>query len=106
MPLIVQWDDHETVNNWYPLEQLDADDRYTVKSVALLSARAREGVHGVHADRLIRRFERIYRHIPYGPSWTYSPSTCAAIEVQFRKPAIESRSFDRFSRELHNNSAG
>ena len=41
VPLIVQWDDHEVVDNWYPQEVLSGDDRYTVKSAAVLSARAR-----------------------------------------------------------------
>ena len=39
VPIIAQWDDHETTNNWYPNEVL-ADDRYDVTSVGLLSARA------------------------------------------------------------------
>ncbi len=67
VPSFVQWDDHETLNNWYPGEQLD-DDRYQVKSVSLLSARARQAfldylpIH-TSADGL----NRIYRTIPYGP---------------------------------------
>ena len=42
VPVFAQWDDHETVNNWYPGEQLTNDDRYTVKSVSLLAARSRQ----------------------------------------------------------------
>ena len=67
VPSFVQWDDHETLNNWYPGEQLE-DDRYQVKSVSLLSARARQAfldylpIH-TSADGL----NRIYRTIPYGP---------------------------------------
>ncbi|MEL6166474.1 MAG: alkaline phosphatase D family protein, partial [Cyanobacteria bacterium J06628_3] len=38
VPQLVQWDDHETTNNWYPGEILE-DDRYKVKSVSLLAAR-------------------------------------------------------------------
>ena len=34
VPLMVQWDDHETRNNWYPNQVIVNDDRYTVKSVA------------------------------------------------------------------------
>ncbi len=68
VPMCCQWDDHETVNNWYPQEILDRDD-YTVKSVALLSARANQAFrefmpitqHPVEAGR-------IYRKISYGPS--------------------------------------
>lgn len=69
MPTIAQWDDHETVNNWYPNEMLLSDDRYTEKSVALLSARARQAfmeyfpIRSNGSDR-----ERIFRTINYGPS--------------------------------------
>jgi alkaline phosphatase D len=68
VPIFAQWDDHETLNNWYPGEMLDADKRYTVKSVSLLSARA---------NRAFREFmpmrqspveaERVYRKVGYGP---------------------------------------
>ncbi len=67
VPLMVQWDDHEVLNNWYPTEQLK-DDRYKVKSVSLLAARARQAfldylpIH-VSGDGLAR----IYRNIAYGP---------------------------------------
>lgn len=32
VPQLVQWDDHETRNNWFPGQMLTDDDRYTVKS--------------------------------------------------------------------------
>ena len=68
VPMFAQWDDHETVNNWYPQELLDRDD-YKVKSVALLAARAKQAffefmpipAHPVESGR-------IYRKIGYGPS--------------------------------------
>ena len=41
VPLVAQWDDHETLNNWYPGEILD-DDRYTEKRVDVLAARAQK----------------------------------------------------------------
>jgi alkaline phosphatase D len=41
VPLIAQWDDHETHNNWYPGQILD-DDRYTERRVDVLAARARQ----------------------------------------------------------------
>lgn len=40
VPVIAQWDDHETVNNWYPGEILD-DERYTERRVDVLAARAK-----------------------------------------------------------------
>ncbi|MFD5103390.1 alkaline phosphatase D family protein [Streptomyces albidochromogenes] len=39
VPSIVQWDDHEVRNNWYPGQILD-DARYTEKNVDVLAARS------------------------------------------------------------------
>ncbi|MEU3690715.1 alkaline phosphatase D family protein [Streptomyces narbonensis] len=39
VPSVVQWDDHEVRNNWYPGQILD-DARYTEKDVDVLAARA------------------------------------------------------------------
>ncbi|NEP83331.1 MAG: alkaline phosphatase, partial [Okeania sp. SIO3B3] len=68
VPQIVQWDDHETTNNWYPTEKLLNDDRYKVKSVALLAARGKRAFLeytpiGINGDDP----ERIYRSFNYGP---------------------------------------
>ena len=65
---IVIWDDHEVRDNWYDARNLEKDDRYKVKSMPLLAARARQAflefnpvaVSGDDRDR-------IYRTIPYGP---------------------------------------
>jgi alkaline phosphatase D len=67
VPMLAQWDDHEVRNNWYPSQMLD-DDKYTVKSVDLLAARARRAF----LDYTPLRFnpddpERIYRAYNYGP---------------------------------------
>jgi alkaline phosphatase D len=40
VPVVAQWDDHETHNNWYPGQRLD-DDRYTERDASTLAARAR-----------------------------------------------------------------
>jgi alkaline phosphatase D len=68
VPILAQWDDHETRNNWYP-GQILADKNYTVKSLDLLAARAKRAF----LDYLPIRFngddpERIYRANSYGPS--------------------------------------
>jgi alkaline phosphatase D len=68
VPTLAQWDDHEVRNNWYPGQRLDDDARYTVKSVDLLSARAKRAF----LDYMPIRFdpadpERIYRALNYGP---------------------------------------
>jgi len=67
VPMLAQWDDHEVRNNWYPGQILD-DNRYVVKSIDLLAARARRAF----LDYLPVRFNaddpgRIYRAFSYGP---------------------------------------
>ncbi|MDX6250175.1 MAG: alkaline phosphatase [Kribbellaceae bacterium] len=66
VPIISQWDDHETLNNWYPGEIL-TDDRYTEKRVNVLASRARkaflEYLPMVHTEGR----DRIYRKVSYGP---------------------------------------
>ena len=67
VPSIMQWDDHETVNNWYPGEILE-DDRYTEKNVSLLAARARQAFLEYNPVRFHPDDrERIYRTVHYGP---------------------------------------
>ncbi|MBV7297367.1 alkaline phosphatase D family protein [Enterovibrio paralichthyis] len=68
VPMIVQWDDHETVNNWYPAEVLN-DPRYqNEQSVALLSARARRAFFEMNPIRSSATDpQRIYRKFHYGP---------------------------------------
>ncbi|WP_305092791.1 alkaline phosphatase [Prescottella sp. R16] len=64
---VVQWDDHETVNNWYPGEILDLD-AYTEKNVDVLAARAFQAFHEwlpIEPSEAVDN--RIYRRIGYGP---------------------------------------
>jgi len=69
VPQLVQWDDHETLNNWYPGEQLLDNHRYTVKSASLLAARGKRAFfeYTPIRDHLMAP-ERIYRAFSYGPS--------------------------------------
>jgi alkaline phosphatase D len=68
VPMLAQWDDHETVNNWYPNEVL-TDERYSLQSVALLAARANRAFHEFMPTRQFATDpERIHRTIHYGPS--------------------------------------
>src|SRR5262245_6934154 len=61
----VQWDDHEVTNNWFH-ERVLEDDRYTVKSVGLLAARAKRAMfeftplatHAIESERVYRRISR------------------------------------------------
>jgi alkaline phosphatase D len=67
VPLVVQWDDHEVLNNWYPTEALE-DPRYKERSVALLAARARRAFlefQPIPHEGFDE--ERIFRTIRYGP---------------------------------------
>jgi alkaline phosphatase D len=68
VPQIVLWDDHEVRDNWYETRNLDTDDRYKVKSMALLAARAKKAF--LEFNPLAAAAddpERIHRVIPYGP---------------------------------------
>ena len=68
VPMLAQWDDHETVNNWYPGEILD-DSRYTEKNVSLLAARARRAfLEYMPLRQMPEAPGRIHRHFAYGPS--------------------------------------
>lgn len=79
VPVIAQWDDHETHNNWYPGQILD-DARYTERNVNVLAARGRqawqENMPIADSAALWRpgtydagqyQPARIYRKIPRGP---------------------------------------
>jgi alkaline phosphatase D len=63
----VTWDDHEVTNNWFHERILD-DPRYTVKSCALLAARAKQAMFEftpIASDPTDR--ERVYRAVHRGP---------------------------------------
>ncbi len=68
VPMFSQWDDHEVVNNWYPLETLDYRTDYNEKRVATLAARAGQAFHEFMPIRDSRvEPGRVYRKISYGP---------------------------------------
>jgi alkaline phosphatase D len=70
VPQIWQWDDHEVTNNWSDSKDLSADARYKEKRVPLLIARATRAFLDYAPLRHTgdEEVERVYRHIPYGPS--------------------------------------
>lgn len=69
VPSLVQWDDHEVRNNWFPDRSLEDDDRYTVKSARVLAERARRAMLEYTPLRgSLEEPGRIYRSVPYGPS--------------------------------------
>lgn len=69
VPMLAQWDDHETTNNWYPGEVLN-DPRYTrERDVDVLAARANQAFHEFMPIRQAPSEEgRVYRKVAYGPS--------------------------------------
>jgi alkaline phosphatase D len=68
IPMLVQWDDHETRNNWYP-GQILGDERYRVNSASLLAAFAKRAMLEYNPFRVDPVDpERIYRSFSYGPS--------------------------------------
>lgn len=72
VPVIAQWDDHETTNNWYPGEIL-TDSRYTERRVDVLAARGRQAWQEYQPIAQLSDgstgFEpaRIYRKVSRGP---------------------------------------
>ncbi|GAB3944211.1 alkaline phosphatase D family protein [Corynebacterium tapiri] len=67
VPQIVQWDDHETVNNWYPNEVLDLDE-YRVKDVNTLADWSHQAFHEWQpTDPTLPVDGRIYRKLSHGP---------------------------------------
>ncbi|MBO8200496.1 alkaline phosphatase D family protein [Streptomyces smyrnaeus] len=69
VPSIVQWDDHEVLNNWYPGEILD-DDRYTVKDVSTLAARSLRAFSEYFPISTLPPADedgRVYRVVRHGP---------------------------------------
>ena len=68
VPFLVQWDDHETKNNWFPGQDVQGDKRYRQPSASLLAAYARRAMfdfNPIRPDPDER--ERVYRRFAYGP---------------------------------------
>ena len=66
VPMLVQWDDHEVLNNWWPGQQLPPTSPYGERDVNRLAARSRQAFFEYqpiadHPDR------QIYRRISRGP---------------------------------------
>ncbi len=66
VPILVQWDDHEVLNNWWPGQTLPTGTAYTERNVDLLARRSKQAFfeyHPIteHPDR------RIYRKVSRGP---------------------------------------
>jgi alkaline phosphatase D len=69
VPVLVQWDDHEVKNNWFPGQAIDADPRYRVTNASSLAEHARRAMFEYNPFRLeVDQAKRIYRSFAYGPS--------------------------------------
>ncbi|MDI3404603.1 alkaline phosphatase D family protein [Streptomyces cavernicola] len=69
VPSIVQWDDHEVRNNWYPGQILD-DERYTEKDVDVLAARSLRAFGEYFPVSTLQtgdREGRVHRVVRHGP---------------------------------------
>ncbi|MFC5802876.1 alkaline phosphatase D family protein [Streptomyces formicae] len=69
VPTVVQWDDHEVRNNWYPGQILD-DARYTEKDVDVLAGRALRAFGEYFPVSTLRTGGsegRMHRVVRYGP---------------------------------------
>ncbi|MRD46418.1 alkaline phosphatase [Caenimonas koreensis DSM 17982] len=69
VPMLVQWDDHEIRNNWFPDQQFGPQDtRYQERSASLLAARANRAMFEYNAMRPDPVDpERVYRAFRMGP---------------------------------------
>ena len=53
VPFLVQWDDHEVRNNWYPGQQIGAEEkRYQTRAISLLAARAKQAMFEYNPFRI------------------------------------------------------
>lgn len=66
VPIFVQWDDHEVMNNWSSSKEIPAV--YKERNIELLAARAARAFHEMYPMReSIVEPGRVYRTINYGP---------------------------------------
>ena len=66
---VVIWDDHEVRDNWYWERDLTRDQRYQLKSMALIAARARRAFQEYQPITIAGDDpDRIYRATPFGPT--------------------------------------
>lgn len=69
VPFVVQWDDHEVRNNWYPGQQIGAEEkRYQTRAISLLAARAKQAMFEYNPFRINPLDpEQVYRGFQFGP---------------------------------------
>lgn len=69
VPFLVQWDDHEARNNWYPGQIIGPQEkRYQQREAAVLARHARQAMLEYNPFRINRDDpEQIYRSFQFGP---------------------------------------
>jgi alkaline phosphatase D len=82
------WDDHEVRDNWYEERDQSKDERFQVKSVAILAARARRAFLEYHPITIdADNADRIHRTVSLGPL-----AEVFALDMRsFRGPNSENR---------------
>lgn len=67
--MLVQWDDHETRNNWFPDQQIGVQDaRYQMRSASQLSAHGKRAMFEYNPMAFEASDpERVYRAFRMGP---------------------------------------
>jgi alkaline phosphatase D len=76
VPVIAQWDDHETHNNWFPGQQL-ADERYRERDASKLAAMARQAMF----EWVPLRAGPIHRVLHHGPLLDVFVLDCRAFRT-------------------------
>lgn len=66
VPILAQWDDHETHNNWWPGQELD-DPRYAQRSASRLAASGRQAAFEWTPIARTGPEASIHRVVSYGP---------------------------------------
>nr|WP_272939929.1 alkaline phosphatase D family protein [Mycolicibacterium smegmatis] len=88
VPQLIQWDDHEVINNWFPHESLVGQGRagYTETDVDNSPAtRTRRGANGSLWTRPKRSTAACTARCPTGRCSTCSCSTCAPTRTRTRR---------------------
>lgn len=69
VPMLVQWDDHETRNNWFPGQQIgDKETRYQLRSAAQLAVHGKQAMFEYNPMAWDSSDpERVYRSFRMGP---------------------------------------
>jgi alkaline phosphatase D len=96
VPQVVMWDDHEVRDNWYWERDLGKDQRYRVRSTALLAARSRRAFMEYQPIGITSQGpDRIYRTLPYGPLveiFVLDLRSYRGPNSENRQPALDERS--------------